>query len=326
MQVAAVDVSRSGSAGAVTVAGRDALSAPATPPNLDHVDQFMLELISGMSATPARDAAIYHLRTGGNRMRARLALASGAGRLDAQDTIAAAAACELLHNASLVHDDISDGDHCRRGKPTVCAVYGNDIALCAGDMLLASAFRAASRIDDAATARRLSAHLAEYAGRVIGGQSIELAGRQAAPAQYRFADYLRATREKTAPLIELALNAGTSRADGGGHAPALGRAVAEAIGLAYQILDDLDDLAGLTAGAWPGQLHALHAGWHHQPPGASDDLAATRRRSLRHVRAALGRAARLSGQLPAPLAADVAALIERLTAKAQRITRLTLSA
>ena len=318
--MAAIDVCRSGTPDIAIAAGREALQAFAEPPMLLRVDQFMVDLVSGLPATPARSAAIYHLQTGGHRMRAKLALASGADRLNAQDNIAAAAACELLHNASLVHDDISDRDEYRRGKPTVRALHGNDVALCAGDLLLTSAFRAASSIDDAETARRLTAFMAEHAGRVIGGQSVELAGKRS-PAPHGVAEYLRATREKTSPLIELALNVGIATPDRARYSPALSRAVAEAIGLAYQILDDMDDLQDLAPEQAAKCLHSLHAWWHHQPPGRSGDIACVHGRCLRHAHAALARGARLGARLPDPLSHDVAELIERLAGKASQIAR-----
>ena len=70
-------------------------------------------------------AALYHLRSGGGRVRAELALISArALRLPRHITIAISAACELLHNASLVHDDLQDGDASRRGKIAVWKRFG----------------------------------------------------------------------------------------------------------------------------------------------------------------------------------------------------------
>jgi len=66
---------------------------------LEAVDQQMVRIIQSLNSTPARDAALYHLETGGHRMRARLALASTADWNRHDDAVLAAAACELLHNA-----------------------------------------------------------------------------------------------------------------------------------------------------------------------------------------------------------------------------------
>ena len=279
-------------------------------------------LIQNLNTSPAREAALYHLNTGGHRMRARLALASAAGWLDGNDAIAAAAACELLHNASLIHDDISDRDTYRRGQPTVAARYGDDVALCAGDLLLTAAFQAAASIGHAEAARQLTSAMARCAARVIGGQSVELE-RSEGEWPVGFRTYLQATRDKTAPLIEAALCVG-SDAMGGAKAartPDL-RGLAESIGLAYQILDDLDDLgdSNLVAPATDRLLHPLHAWWHHRPwprQSGTETATPTRHRCLRHVEAALARAERLTADLSAPLAESVRELTGQLTQKAK---------
>ncbi|RZU98297.1 polyprenyl synthetase family protein [Spiribacter vilamensis] len=297
---------------------QDALAVGANLPALQTVDQFMVDQLAAMRATPARDAAIYHLQTGGHRMRARLALASCANRLSPQDRTAAAAACEFLHNASLVHDDISDRDTYRRGRQSVRAVYGDDVALCAGDLLLTTAFQVAARITVPAVSQRLIRFMADTAGRVIGGQSVELS-HHTGEGSVRTADYLDATREKTAPLIELALNAGISEPAKAAYTSAVSRRIAEAIGLAYQILDDLDDLDGVDD---VSELHPLHAWWHHRPRTRSGSVhlhrEPTRIRCLQHARAALNRADRLSARLPEPLLSDVRQLIERLNHKSRQ--------
>lgn len=316
--MAAVDVSQS----PIPSAGENAWQASLTPevtlPSLSSVDQLMIDCLAGMRATPARDAAIYHLQTGGHRMRAKLALASSAGRMDVGDGRAAAAACELLHNASLIHDDISDHDQYRRGQHSVRALYGDDVALCAGDLLLTAAFQTAAGIHEPGVAQRLTGFMADTAARVIGGQSVELDGRSNRRGM-GVADYLAATREKTAPLIELALNVGISNATEAPYPAALGRQLAEAIGLAYQILDDLDDLEAVED---LEHLHPLHAWWQHQPRPLvrQGHHRKTRQRCLTHVQAALARAQRLAGRLPEPLATDVLQLIHRLSRQSRIVS------
>ncbi|TVO63862.1 MULTISPECIES: polyprenyl synthetase family protein [Spiribacter] len=321
--MAAVDVSQQQSTDAEASALSNGLTHAPTPAPLSTVDQCMIDALAHLRPTPARDAAIYHLNTGGHRMRARLALASSAGRLDTHDSTAAAAACELLHNASLIHDDISDHDLYRRGQASVRSLYGDDVALCAGDLLLTTAYQIAAGMRDADTSRRLMAAMADCTARVIGGQSVELAGRERRrPVSRR--DYLAATREKTAPLIELALNVGV-QTDAGATAPLeRGRQLAAAIGLAYQILDDLDDLQTTDN---PDRLHPLHAWRHHQPPRrqSGDTRESTLARCLRHVRAALDRAERLTGHLPAPLAHDVRELLQRLADQSRVVSRRALT-
>ena len=284
---------------------------------LAQVDQYMIDMIASTGATPAREAALYHLNTGGSRMRAQLGLASATVRLNTNDAIAAAAACELLHNASLVHDDISDGDLLRRGALTVRSAYGAGIALCTGDLLFSAAFHAASDITDPMTSLHLTRSMAQAAARVIGGQSIELAHEKATDIPTRH-EYLMATRAKTAPLIELPISVGLLDEATDSAARQRCTALAQAIGLAYQILDDLDDLPPFAADATAPQPHGLHAWWHHQPMAATPNHERTIARCLWHANAALTRANRLAASLPTPLNRCVDTLIDKLTSKAQR--------
>jgi len=316
--VAAVDVSQQQSTDTGVSTLSSGLTHASNPAPLSAVNQSMIDALAHLRPSPARDAAIYHLETGGHRMRAKLALASSAGRLDTHDSTAAAAACELLHNASLIHDDISDHDLYRRGQASVRSLYGDDVALCAGDLLLTTAYQIAAGIRQASTARRLMAAMADCTARVIGGQSVELAGREQRQPVSR-ADYLAATRAKTAPLIELALNVGVQTDDNGEANARRGHELAASIGLAYQILDDLDDLQTTDD---PDRLHPLHAWRHHQPPRGynGDKRKATLLRCLQHVRAALDRADRLTGHLPAPLARDVRQLLQRLADQSRAVS------
>ncbi len=283
------------------------------------VDQTVYAALDKAEATPAREAAHYHLATGGHRLRARLALASGtAWHTPVPHRIAAAAACELLHNASLIHDDLSDGDAMRRGHAAVWHRYGSDIALCAGDLLLTSAFQTAADIDNPAASQALVRQLAAHANRVIGGQSLELAARHDATMP-TFVAYARATRDKTAPLIELPLKVGAIPDRIPSSLALLLRPLAEAIGLAYQILDDLDDCTDLTRHEKARTLHPLHAWHHHQPAGRTAVSPADIRSNChRHVQAALVRAQRLSAAFPAPLGTELRTVIDQLSAKAER--------
>ena len=116
-----------------------------------------------------------HLGAGGKRLRARLAIAACqalGGR--AEDAIDWAAAVELLHNASLVHDDIQDGDRTRRGKPALWARYGPAQAINTGDVLLMLPFRAL-RTYPAEVQAALVQILAEYGESTARGQIRELA-------------------------------------------------------------------------------------------------------------------------------------------------------
>ena len=102
---------------------------------------------SGVVEPIAQHAAAYHLASGGRRIRAQLAIQAGSAlKLPVGDTVLIAAACELVHNASLVHDDLQDRDLDRHGLASVWSAYGEGVAICAGDLLLSAAYCALATI------------------------------------------------------------------------------------------------------------------------------------------------------------------------------------
>jgi geranylgeranyl pyrophosphate synthase len=149
---------------------------------------------------------------------------------------------EVLHKASLVHDDIEDGDALRYGQPTLHQRHGVPLAINAGDHLIGLGYRLIATQADAVGARcaaELCALLAEAHLRLCRGQAAELlwwrgrAGRTARPI-----DLLAVYAHKTAPAFEASLASGLRLADASPPERFL-RAYCRAIGVAYQILDDL---------------------------------------------------------------------------------------
>ncbi|TVP56380.1 MAG: polyprenyl diphosphate synthase [Halomonadaceae bacterium] len=267
--------------------------SPKLAQELDQVKDLMIHSLGQAHELPATQASRYQIDTGGGLLRARLALISGDHfGASADYRIASAAACELMHNASLVHDDLCDGDILRRGKATVWHHFNRQVALCAGDLLMCAAFMATTEVASPRHSQQLSRCLARHTRTVITGQSLEVAPEPA--TRPSLGSYLKATRAKTAPFILLPLEAGALGGDATpGQLSGLTRA-ADAIGLAYQVVDDLDDLAEGN-----GEFHPYHAWLHHQPPAdssasgslVSDHLqSATLHRATRHALAALGRA------------------------------------
>lgn len=249
----------------------------------------MVEQLQSTQPGPARWAGDYQIATGGSMLRARLALASGqAFGCSRRFRIAAAAACELIHNASLVHDDLIDRDEERRSSPTVWKEFGDGVALCTGDLLLCSAFEVASGLDPV-EARLLTKLLARTTSKAIAGQSIEC-GAQVNACTPGLREYLAATTSKTAPLIEMPLMSGALAGGAGEPVKKCIKALAHVIGLAYQIIDDLDDLACDTT-----VIHAFHA-WHYHRPGSGDDPSLRIKRATWHASAALKRARQLLSQ------------------------------
>jgi geranylgeranyl diphosphate synthase, type II len=188
---------------------------------------------------------------GGARIRPQLCLAVSAACGDDAPALtdAAAAAIELLHCASLVHDDLPCFDDAllRRGRPSVHAAFGERLAVLAGDALIVLAFEtlalgaAAAQASNSSAVSRLPAMLSVLAQRsgmprgIVAGQAWECEPWVALP------DYQRA---KTGALFACATELGSLAAGGD---PAAWRPFGEALGEAYQVADDVRDAAGHTA-------------------------------------------------------------------------------
>jgi geranylgeranyl diphosphate synthase type I len=185
-----------------------------------------------------------HLATGGKRLRARLALAaaSALGGHGA-DAVGWAAACELAHNATLIHDDLQDGDEIRRGHPTTWVVHGMAQAINAGDLLLMLPYLAIDTAPvDGAVRASLCRAMAEGVARVIRGQASECAlTHHGRPSR---ALYEAIIRGKTAALFELPVQGAALLV---GHAPGVAQRFSAPfchLGMLFQMQDDVLDLFG----------------------------------------------------------------------------------
>lgn len=203
---------------------------------------------------PLANAMQYAVLNGGKRFRPFLVLESarlfGVSTAQAQDT---ACALELLHSYSLIHDDLPsmDDDDMRRGQPSVHKAYNEATAILAGDALLTLAFEVlgSQQCHPSAVIRsRLVLELAQAAGwaGMVGGQMLDLLEEKAdKPA--RLGVIQRIQSMKTGALIEFACAAGAILGNAGEQAEGSLREYGQAIGLAYQISDDLLDLKGDAA-------------------------------------------------------------------------------
>jgi len=175
------------------------------------------------------------LRAGGKRLRPMLVFLCGDGGSDG--LVAAGTAVELLHMATLVHDDVLDGAPLRRGKPTVFADGGRAAATATGDLLFSRAFAELAATGSGDAVRALSAASSALArGELM--QRADAWGADVAPERY-----LERCRLKTASLFEASCRLGALLGDRSGSAAALGR-FGERLGLAFQLLDDVLDVAG----------------------------------------------------------------------------------
>ena len=235
--------------------------------------------LSGEIARPDRLMAAmrYGVLNGGKRLRPFLVMESAAFfSADGEAAQRVAAALECVHCYSLIHDDLPamDDDDLRRGQPTVHKAFDEATAILAGDALLTLAFDIIAGEATTLPAERRAALVlalarAAGAGGMVGGQKLDLEAEQAPPDE---AGIIRLQAMKTGALIRFACEAGALIAG----APAADRErLAEfgsAIGLAFQLADDLLDLTadasqmgkatGKDAAAGKATLVALHgANW-----------------------------------------------------------------
>ena len=218
------------------------------------VDQALGRFLPAESAPPEtlHKAMRYSVFAGGKRLRPVLVIAGAeavGGRPD--DVMPTACAVEMIHTYSLIHDDLPamDNDDFRRGVPTNHKVFGEAIAILAGDALLTLAFRLlADNVPAGGNEPRLHDVLVEVANAagssgMVGGQvaDIECEGK---PADAETVDYIHT--HKTAALIRASIRAGAVLAGAApGQLGALGVA-GGALGLAFQIMDYILDVTATT--------------------------------------------------------------------------------
>lgn len=225
----------------------------------------LARLSAPQDEVPARltEAMAYSLLAGGKRLRPVLALAgyeaaaeSAGLSVDLAAALPIACAVEMIHTYSLIHDDLPsmDNDDFRRGRPTNHKVFGEAVAILAGDALLTESFAVAARSPAPADAVvAVVSMLAQAAGAagMVGGQVIDFS----ATGQQVNVDTLRRLhRLKTGALLSVSLCAGARLA---GPSPAVLdglRHYGEALGLAFQIIDDVLDVTAdlATLGKDPG--------------------------------------------------------------------------
>ncbi|NOZ84984.1 MAG: polyprenyl synthetase family protein [Deltaproteobacteria bacterium] len=228
--------------------------------NKDKVDNALKEVMKTYDCpSPLQEAMLYSLAAGGKRLRPILVIAaSNLNGSPACDPMPAACALEFVHTYSLIHDDLPamDDDDFRRGKPTNHKVFGEALAILAGDALLTEAFTIISKAygsEFPAIAAGVTAELASSAGAegMVGGQVLDTIATGNTPD---IVEMERLHRMKTGALIKSALLIGGIV---GGVGPekldALERYGLE-LGLAFQITDDLLDVTGdlVSLGKTPG--------------------------------------------------------------------------
>ncbi len=202
---------------------------------LESVEQAMFQATSS-EVDVLRDASRHILSAGGKRIRPRLLLLSylALGGDDLELVAKPAAAVELMHTASVVHDDINDHGIVRRGRPSVNSIWGRTFALLTGDFLFTAVY------EMMAPYQHLNVDLAKAATALVEGETLQASAVK--DNIFTRDIYMRIIALKTAALFRAAATIGAKLADGSGDAVAALSNYGFNLGLAFQIVDDILDL------------------------------------------------------------------------------------
>ena len=204
---------------------------------LQSVEDAMLKVVNS-DVEVLRDASQHILQAGGKRVRPRLLLLAylAAGGSDVDYASAPGAAVELMHTASVVHDDINDHGVVRRGRPSVNAKWGRTFALLTGDFLFTAVYELMAPYGE------LNRDLAASATALVEGETLQAwAVKNNA---FTTENYIRIISLKTAALFQAAGSIGAKLADAAEDAVDALSNYAYNIGLAFQIVDDILDIVG----------------------------------------------------------------------------------
>lgn len=217
------------------------------------IDRVLSEWVPDGTVDPSsiHQAMRYSLFAGGKRIRPVLAIAAAGAFENLPSGVEhAAATLELVHTYSLIHDDLPalDNDDLRRGRPTCHRVFGEAMAILAGDALLTLAFEVLSRLPALTAERkiRLVEELSRAAGTVggmIGGQVKDLEGEHQKPTEALLDSIHRA---KTGALLRASVRMGGVYAGATERELAALSSYGEHVGLAFQIIDDVLDIEEST--------------------------------------------------------------------------------
>ena len=205
---------------------------------LTAVEEMLLAIVDSDIKT-LHDASVHILTSGGKRIRPQVALLSylAAGGEDLTEVVPMASAVEMVHTATLVHDDINDHSLTRRGKATVHSVWGRTFALLTGDYLFTKVYELMAPYDP-----EYNMIMSEATTRLVEGETLQaFAAKQGAIDRET---YKRIIALKTASLFEAAAHMGTKLATSDENMIAALSSYAYNLGLTFQIVDDILDVVG----------------------------------------------------------------------------------
>lgn len=222
--------------------------APGTPPadvfrrlgpQMAALDRFVAGQI-GSFEPEIREMAAYCLETAGKRLRPTLVFISGWGGdgVVSDDLVRAAGVVEMVHLATLVHDDIMDGAEIRRSRRTAARAFGSDAAVLLGDALFSQALFVAAQFPTPEICRLV----AESTRRVCSGEIMQTMRRR--DTGVSLADYYRVIDLKTAELFRISCVLGARITDAPADFVTAAGDFGRHLGIAYQIYDDLVDFLG----------------------------------------------------------------------------------
>ncbi|BAZ98125.1 short chain isoprenyl diphosphate synthase IdsA [Methanothermobacter sp. EMTCatA1] len=204
-------------------------------------DERIRESISDITPETLLRASEHLITAGGKKIRPSLALLSSeAVGGDPGDAAGVAAAIELIHTFSLIHDDIMDDDEIRRGEPAVHVLWGEPMAILAGDVLFSKAFEAVIRNGDSEMVKEALAVVVDSCVKICEGQALDMGFEERLDVTEE--EYMEMIYKKTATLIAAATKAGAIMGGGSPQEIAALEDYGRCIGLAFQIHDDYLDV------------------------------------------------------------------------------------
>ena len=212
---------------------------------MNNFEEYLLHTLDGVQDSKVKEAMKYSLMAGGKRIRPRLLFAVlSAYGVREEAGYPVAAAIEMIHTYSLIHDDLPamDNDTLRRGKPTCHVQFDEATAILAGDALLKQAFITASEVDTTAALKAdILRALAQYSGAdgMILGQIKDIEGE--AKASVTIEELLDIFEYKTGKLLTLPMVCACFIAERKGDI-SVWKTIGRAIGLSFQIQDDILDI------------------------------------------------------------------------------------
>jgi geranylgeranyl pyrophosphate synthase len=216
--------------------------------DMERIEELLLRSASDSFHSLVSDASTHLIKAGGKRVRpALVVLSSYAGAPGRPETDLAAAAVELVHLATLCHDDVIDETEMRRGVPTVHSRWGIEVAVLAGDFLFARGCTLGAEAGG-----EVPGILARAIAEVCEGQIVETS--TLGDANRSVDEYMETIRRKSAALFTAACELGASTGGVSSSNRAALASFGEQLGLAFQIVDDLLDFVGdpETIGKIPG--------------------------------------------------------------------------